>query len=73
MPVPLNVFFDVDFTLIATGGEIRPGTRATFEQLVLDGHRIYVWSGVGYRHEDIDRHELTHLVTDFFIKPQEDF
>ncbi|MEX2376236.1 MAG: HAD hydrolase family protein [Dehalococcoidia bacterium] len=68
----LNVFFDVDFTLLSIDGSLRPGTRETFQRLIADGHRIFIWSGVGIRTTEIAEHELQHLVSDVFIKPQED-
>jgi FMN phosphatase YigB (HAD superfamily) len=36
----VNVFFDVDDTLIAYDGSLRPLVRETFERIILDGHLI---------------------------------
>lgn len=69
----LNLFFDVDFTLISSDGSLRPGTRETFQRLTSDGHQIFIWSGVGIRTAEIQRHQLEEFVTDIFVKPQEDF
>ena len=42
----MNIYFDVDYTLIAMDGSLRPGTTEVFESLLEDGHFIYIWSGV---------------------------
>ena len=69
----LKIFFDVDYTLLAVDGSLRPGTRHTFERLVDDGHEVFVWSGVGVRTSDIERHELQDLVSGVYKKPIYDF
>ncbi len=68
----LNVFFDVDNTLIMWNGRLRNHTRHVFEHLRDAGHTIYIWSGVGIRRWDMKRHELDEFVEDYFIKPLED-
>jgi len=65
----VNVFFDVDYTLVSTYGTLRPWVRETFQQLVLDGHALYVWSGVGIRWATLDRFGLRPYVKDCFEKP----
>ena len=67
----LNVFFDVDNTLILWNGRLRNHTRDVFAELKNAGHTIYIWSGVGIRRWDMKRHELDEFVTDYFIKPLE--
>jgi hypothetical protein len=67
----LNVFFDVDNTLIMWNGKLRNHTRAVFTALRESGHTIYIWSGVGIRRWDMRRHELDEFVEDYFIKPLE--
>jgi FMN phosphatase YigB (HAD superfamily) len=67
----LNVFFDVDNTLIMWNGKLRNHTEHVFQQLKDAGHTIYVWSGVGIRRWDMKRHDLDKYVTDYFIKPLE--
>ena len=69
----LNLFFDVDFTLISIDGSLRPGVHDTFQRLIADGHRIFIWSGVGMRTEEIHKLELDHLVSGIYVKPLEDF
>ena len=44
-----------------------------FQQLVDDGHCLFVWSGVGIRTADVQRHDLEELVSGVFQKPLEDF
>ena len=72
-PVSLKIFFDVDYTLLAVDGSLRPGARQTFERLIEDGHRIYIWSGVGLRTADVHRHDLKNLVSGIYKKPIYDF
>ncbi|MFQ5873315.1 MAG: HAD hydrolase family protein [Dehalococcoidia bacterium] len=69
----MNVFFDVDDTLIAWNGTLRPHVREVFQRLIEDGHKIYVWSGVGVRWDIVDRHGLRPFVTDCFLKPIYDY
>ena len=70
-PRQLNVFFDVDNTLIMWNGKLRNHARQVFTELKNAGHEIYVWSGVGIRQWDMKRHDLDEFVTDYFIKPLE--
>ncbi len=67
----MNVFFDVDNTLIMWNGKLRNHAREVFTALRESGHTIYVWSGVGIRRWDMKRHELDEFVEDYFIKPLE--
>jgi FMN phosphatase YigB (HAD superfamily) len=68
----LNVFFDVDNTLIMWDGKLRNHAHEVFEKLREDGHTIFVWSGVGIRKWDMRRHKLDEYVSDYFLKPLED-
>ena len=65
----VNIFIDVDYTLLAANGSLRPHARELFMRLREAGHVTYVWSGVGIRRWDMKRHDLDHLVEDYFIKP----
>lgn len=65
----LCIFFDVDFTLITGEGKLRNHVRKVFERLTDVGHSIYIWSGVGIRRWEMERHDLGHFVTDYFEKP----
>ena len=69
----LKIFFDVDYTLLAMDGSLRPGTRQTFEKLIEDGHKIYIWSGVGLRTREIEGHDLQDLVSGIYKKPIYDY
>ena len=69
----MNIFFDVDYTLLAVDGSLRPNTHEVFEKLAADGHRIYIWSGVGVRTAEVRRHGLEEHVVDIFQKPLHDF
>lgn len=42
----MNVFFDVQGTLVS-GGTPRPQTREVFEEISGLGHAIYLWSSAG--------------------------
>jgi len=65
----MNIFFDVDSTLIARDGSLRPFVPQVFERLIAEGHRIYVWSGVGLRWEVVERHSLQSYISGVFVKP----
>jgi hypothetical protein len=65
----VNIFFDVDYTLITWDVKLRPGVREVFDRLRSDGHTIYLWSGVGPRWEVVRRFELHDHVADCFWKP----
>jgi hypothetical protein len=68
----LNVFFDVDYTIIDSEGEVlRPHVHEVFERLVAEGHVVYLWSGMGRRWEVVRQWGLEHLVRDCFEKPVE--
>jgi hypothetical protein len=69
----MNIFFDVDETLIAYDGSLRPGSRSVFERLVSDGHHVYVWSGRGIRTSEVHRTGLGDLVSGIYQKPLSDF
>lgn len=68
-PRTLNVFFDVDFTLIDGDGRLRNHAHEVMEALYADGHTIYVWSGNGIRQWEMEKHGLHHLVTGYYVKP----
>jgi hypothetical protein len=66
----VNVFFDVDATIMGSNdGSLRPGVRELFTWLRDGGYVVYIWSGVGLRWHDIDRHDLRSLVETCFQKP----
>lgn len=65
----MNIFFDVDHTLIDSDNRLRPGVRELFERLRADGHTIYLWSGIGARWEVVRAYGLDDLVAGCFEKP----
>ena len=65
----MNIYFDVDYTLIAMDGSLLTGAMEVFEGLIAEGHSIYIWSGVGMRTDDIERLGLSGFVSDIFVKP----
>jgi len=69
----VNIFFDVDYTILSVDQVLRRGTREVFGQLVEDGHNVYVWSGEGQRWAVVRHHELEEFVSGVFSKPLQDF
>ncbi|MBI4498294.1 MAG: hypothetical protein HY689_10380 [Chloroflexi bacterium] len=69
----MNIFFDVDYTIIGYAGDLRPFVREVFEQIKADGHTIYLWSGTGIRTEVVEQHKLHHLVSGCYLKPRWDY
>lgn len=68
----MNIFFDVDDTLVTWDFRLRPHVRAVFEALRADGHHIYLWSGRGKRWDVVLRYELSDLIVTCHEKPLED-
>ena len=67
----MNIFFDMDYTLLGLDGSLRPNSREVMQRLKDDGHTIYVWSGNGIRWPEVWRFGLETLVTDCFVKPMD--
>ncbi|MEE8442980.1 MAG: hypothetical protein V3S37_04450 [Dehalococcoidia bacterium] len=65
----MNIFFDMDFTLLGMDNTLRPGVREVMLRLKDDGHVLYVWSGTGIRWREVRQHGLESLITDCFTKP----
>lgn len=65
----MNIFFDVDHTLIDSGNRLRPGVRELFARLTAEGHHLYLWSGIGERSEVVEQHDLGPYVAGCHIKP----
>ena len=73
----MNIFFDVDETILGYDGSLRPLVPEVFGRLVEDGHRVFVWSGVrtgdAIRTGVVEPYGLAPYVTDSFKKPLFDF
>lgn len=69
----MNIFFDVDYTILGLDNSLRTGTKETFEKLVGDGHQIYIWSGMGLRWEVVRHHGLEESISDVYAKPTYDY
>ena len=69
----MNIFFDMDYTLLGVDGSLRPGARELMQRLRDEGHALYVWSGNGIRWLELRRHGLEPLVEDCFEKPMHDY
>ena len=65
----LDIFFDVDYTILGLDGSLRPWTREVFERLRAEGHRVHVWSGAGDRSAVLREHGIEHLVEACYQKP----
>ena len=69
----MNIFFDVDYTILGLDDSLRPGTRETFQRLLDDGHKIYIWSGLGPRWEVMKKHALEPFASGVYEKPLNHF
>jgi len=65
----MNIFFDVDYTIISMDGRLRPHTDDVFRDLVNLGHYVYIWSGVGKRDKEVEKLGLKQYVSGVFVKP----
>ncbi len=88
-PVPLapaaflNVFFDVDHTLLFTdqhGNALRPRAHEAMQRIKAAGHNVYVWSAGGktYVERVMETHGLAEWVDGCFdkdprVEPRPDF
>lgn len=69
----LNVFFDVDHTLIYVDQHhnvLRPGSVHAIERMKDAGHSVYIWSagGQAYVERVVEKHSLGTLVSGCFDK-----
>lgn len=79
----MNVFFDVDHTLVfidQNTNALRPGAREAMARLKLAGHGVYVWSASGLAHVErtCELHGLGEWVDGMFdkdprVRPYPDF
>lgn len=69
----MNIFFDMDRTLLGLDETLRPGAADVLGELHRDGHTVYVWSGNrssrAELRDEIRRHGLDRVVADCFLKP----
>ena len=69
----MNIFFDVDQTILGMDNSLRPGVREAMAALTEMGHQVYVWSGMGIRRATVQRHGLENLVSGLYQKPLYDY
>ncbi|MSP78674.1 MAG: hypothetical protein EXR67_03865 [Dehalococcoidia bacterium] len=69
----MNLFFDIDYTIISVNGKLRPLVKETFEKLKADGDDIYIWSGMGVRWQVVRTHGLEPYVSGVFEKPIQNY
>lgn len=65
----MNLFFDMDNTLIGDRGQLRPLVSEILHRLHDDGHTISIWSGVGIRWKEVHIHGLEAIIHDCYHKP----
>lgn len=70
MEARLNIFFDVDLTIVSPFLELRPQVREVFGLLRQAGHRLYLWSAGGKSYTEFvaDRLQLRELVEECLSK-----
>jgi hypothetical protein len=66
----MNIFFDVDITLLGTDDTLRPGSVEFIQELRLLGHSIYLWSSGGKKYAENFAHRfcLCDLISGCFDK-----
>lgn len=79
----MNIFFDVDQTLVHIDQDrnvLRPGAHETMQRIKAAGHNIYVWSATGEPHvrRVVELHGLGEWVDGMFdkdprVQPYPDF
>ena len=69
----MNIFFDVDQTILGMDNSLRPGARDIMKRLIDSGHLLHIWSGMGVRNEVLKRHKLASLVSGVYQKPLHDY
>ena len=69
----MDIFFDVDQTILGMDNSLRPGARETMTGLVKLGHQVHIWSGMGVRREVAKRHKLECLTSGLYHKPLYDY
>ena len=69
----MNIFFDVQGTLLTMEEVPRPRAREAFLMLKEEGHDLYLWSsgGAGYAAEAAELLGVTDLVEDYLDKRSE--
>ena len=69
----MHIYFDMDYTLIGLTGTLRPLVKETFQQLLDDGHTLYIWSGIGDRTHEVRKLGLEEYVSGIYHKPIDDY
>lgn len=69
----MNIFFDVDQTILGMDNSLRPGTVTVMSKLIRAGHKLYIWSGAGVRTAVVRHHDLESLICGIYQKPLYDY
>lgn len=67
----VNIFVDVDLTLLDANGKLMPGAKEALLRLKEEGCHLFLWSSVGteYAKKVAQIHQLTDLFEAFTAKP----
>ena len=68
-PPVVNIFIDIDHTMIGEDNSLRPGVLPMLTELTSAGHHLYAWSGDGMRTRTIWEHGLAPSFGAVFRKP----
>lgn len=69
----LNLFFDMDYTILAMDGTLRPLVKEVFQRLREDGHTLHIWSGMGVRWGEVRSVGLASYVVGVYEKPLQNY
>jgi hypothetical protein len=69
----MNIFFDVDHTMIGEDNTLRPGVKITLRALHRDRHVLFAWSGDSLRTSTIEEHDLGEYFSGVFRKPTSNY
>ncbi len=64
----MNIFFDIDYTLVGEDNTLRPGVEVMLQALLHD-HVVYAWSGDAVRTTTVEDHGLTSYFSGVMPKP----
>ena len=67
----VNIFVDVDLTLVDYNQNLIPGAREALQRLVDRGCHLFLWSTAGRKYAEViaARHQLSDLFEGFAAKP----
>jgi hypothetical protein len=69
----MNIFFDVDHTMIGEDNTLRPGVKDTLKALQRGRHILFAWSGDSLRTGTVEEHGLGQYFSGVFRKPTSNY